>query len=187
MCSVYGTTWCKMKNMHIVRPKEDQNLWNFLFSILFIIVLVAGLWAMQNIRGGFLTSVPFFDALMMAFAALRITRLMVYDKITRWFRELFARRVEVQRDGVTYVEVTPYPRGFAATVYDLLNCPWCIGIWSSAVVVFAYFVFPWAWSVIFFLAIAGAGSLLQVIANGVGWRAENLKLEAQERNRDLRL
>lgn len=173
--------------MHTLRPKEDQNFWNFLFSIFFIIVLVAGLWSMKNIRGGFLTSVPFFDALMMAFAAFRITRLMVYDKITRWFRELFARRIETQRDGITYVEVTPYPRGFASTVYDLLNCPWCIGIWSSAVVVFAYFVFPWAWSVIFFLAIAGAGSLLQVIANGVGWRAENLKMEAQERNRDLRL
>jgi hypothetical protein len=53
--------------------------------------------------------------------------------------------------------------------------------------VFAYFIFPWAWSVIFFLAIAGAGSLLQVIANGVGWRAEILKMEAQEQKRDLRL
>ena len=38
-----------------------------------------------------------------------------------------------------------------------------------------------------FQAIEGAGSLLQVLANGVGWRAENLKMEAQERNRDLRL
>ena len=173
--------------MQTLRAKEDQNFWNFLFSVFFIIVLVAGLWAMQDMRGGFLTSVPAFDAIMMAFAAFRITRLVVYDKITRWFRELFAKTVVVEKDSVEYVEVVPYPSGFRHTVYDLLNCPWCIGIWSAAIVVFAYFVYPWAWSVIFFLAIAGAGSLLQVIANSVGWRAENLKIEAQEHNRDLRL
>ncbi len=173
--------------MQTLRTKEDQNFWNFLFSIFFIVVLVAGLWGMQNIRGGFLTAVPLFDSLMMSFAAFRITRLVVYDKITRWFRELFAKKTEVERDGVTYVEVVPYTSGFSHTVYDLLNCPWCIGIWSSAIVVFTYFVTDWAWSVIFFLAIAGAGSLLQVIANAIGWRAENLKLEAQEHNRDLRL
>ncbi len=173
--------------MQIIRPKEDQNFWNFLFSVFFIIVLVAGLWAMQDMRGGFLTAVPVFDAVMMAFAAFRITRLVVYDKITRWFRELFARRTEIERGGVVYVEITPYASGFRNTVYDLLNCPWCIGIWSSAIVVFSYFVFVWAWSVIFFLAIAGAGSLVQVVANAIGWRAENLKIEAQEHNRDLRL
>ncbi len=173
--------------MQTLRAKEDQNFWNFLFSIFFIIVLALGLWAMQDIRSGFLTSVPVFDAVMMAFAAFRITRLVVYDKITRWFRELFAQKSEVEKDGITYVEVAPYASGFRHTVYDLLNCPWCIGIWSSAVVIFAYFVTDWAWSVIFFLAIAGAGSLLQVAANAIGWRAESLKLEAQEHNRDLRL
>lgn len=173
--------------MQTLRAKEDQNFWNFLFSVFFIIVLVAGLWAMQDMRGGFLTSVPLFDAVMMSFAAFRITRLVVYDKITRWFRELFAQTRVVEKDGTKFVEVTPYASGFRHTVYDLLNCPWCIGIWSAAIVVFAYFVFIWAWSIIFFLAIAGAGSLLQVIANGIGWRAEGLKMEAEERNRDLRL
>ena len=173
--------------MQTKRVKEDQNFWNFLFSVFFIGVLALGLWQMQQLRGGFLTSVPLFDAVMMSFAAFRITRLVVYDKIARWFRELFASRREYEEGGVTYVEVTPYPSGFRHTVYDLLNCPWCIGIWSSAIVVFTYFVTEWAWSVIFFLAIAGAGSLLQVIANAIGWRAENLKIEAGERNRDLRL
>ena len=60
--------------MQTLRRKEDQNFWNFLFSVFFIIVLVAGLWVMRDVRGGFLTSVPAFDAFMMAFAAFRITR-----------------------------------------------------------------------------------------------------------------
>ena len=150
-------------------------------------MLVLAVWGMYAIRGGFLVSVPPFDALIMSFAAFRITRLVVYDKITRWFRELFAETRTVEKDGVNYVEIRTLPNGFRHTIYDLLNCPWCIGIWSALIVVFCYFVFAWAWSVIFFLALAGAASLIQVIANGVGWRAENLKLEAKEKDRDLRL
>lgn len=173
--------------MHTKRPKEDQNFWNFLFSLFFIVVLVAAAWYMQEARGGHLVYVPVFDAFILAFAAFRITRLVVYDKISRWFREWFMDRHEFEKDGKTWVEVRPFPKGFRHTVGDLLQCPWCIGVWASLVVVFVYFVFPWGWFFAFFLAIAGAGSLLQVVANAVGWRAEGLKLEAQEHDRDLRL
>ena len=136
---------------------------------------------MNLIRGGFLVSVPPFDALLMALATFRITRLIVYDKITRWFRELFADSREFTEGGVTYVEIKPFSSGFRHTIHDLLECPWCIGIWSALVVVFFYFIYPWAWSVIFFLALAGAGSLIQIWANGIGWKAENLKLDSFER------
>lgn len=150
-------------------------------------MLVSAVWGMYQLRGGFLISVPPFDAIIMAFATFRITRLMVYDKITRWFRELFAQRHTYEEGGVTYVEIRPYTSGLRHTIYDLLQCPWCIGIWSALIVVFFYFTFVWAWSVIFFLALAGAGSLLQVLANGVGWRAEALKLDAQSKHTDIKL
>lgn len=163
------------------RPKEDQNLWNFIFSVFFICVLAAAVWYMQEVRGGFLISVPPFDALMLAFATFRITRLVVYDKIARWFRELFADRHEYEKDGKAWVEVKPPASGFRHAVYDLLQCPWCIGIWAALVVIFVYFVYPWGWFFCFFLGLAGAGSLLQVMANGIGWRAEILKLDAREK------
>lgn len=148
----------------------SKNAWNFVFSVFFLGVLVAALWEMRQVRGGFLVSVPPLDLFIMAFATFRITRLVVYDQIAAWFRNLFAES-----------------EGFTGTVRDLLQCPWCIGVWSSLVIVFCYFIFDWAWSVIFFLALAGMGSLLQVVANAVGWHAENLKLESRERQRDLRL
>ncbi|MDE2071512.1 MAG: DUF1360 domain-containing protein, partial [Patescibacteria group bacterium] len=161
--------------------------WNFIFSILFIVVLVVAVVEMKQIRGGFLVSVPPFDAITMVFATFRITRLVVYDKIARWFRELFAQRRVHEEGGRKMVEVTPFGSGFRHTIYDLLHCPWCIGIWAALIVVFCYFVFPWAWSVIFFLALAGAGSFIQVVSNGIGWRAESLKLEAEEHQRNLQL
>ena len=147
-----------------------QNFWNFIFSIFFIGVLVGALWLMKSVRGGYLISVPPFDALLMALAAFRITRLVVYDKISLWFRDLF-------KDA---------QGGIMLTVKDLLSCPWCIGFWSALVIVVAYYIFPWAWSVIFFLAIAGLGSFFQLIANAVGWYAENKKLDAYEKEHNMK-
>src|SRR5271154_241725 len=99
-----------MYNTHMPsrRHKEDQNFWNFIFSIFFVCVLVAALYTMNLVRGGFLVSVPPFDAALMALATFRITRLIVYDKITRWFRELFADAREFTENGVTYVEIKPF-------------------------------------------------------------------------------
>src|SRR3989344_6268143 len=143
---------------------KQQNFWNFVFSLFFLAVGAAALWYMKEARGGYLVAVPPFDALLMAFAAFRITRLIVYDKITRWFRDLFAGR-----------------SGLLGTAGDLLQCPWRVGFWSALAVVFCYFIYDWAWSVMLFLVIAGAGSLLQIIANAVGWKAEHLKQDATEK------
>lgn len=132
-------------------------------------MLVGALWLMKSVRGGYLTAVPPFDALLMALASFRITRLVVYDKISGWFRDLF-------KDA---------PRGIMRTIHDLLACPWCIGFWSTLVIVVSYFIFSWAWSVILFLAIAGLGSLIQLYANQIGWRAEYLKLKVKEKEAQL--
>ena len=163
------------------RPKENQNLWNFLLSAFFLCVLILALWEVFGEYGDFPDYVSPWDAILMAFAAFRVTRLVVYDKITRWFRELFVKKEVFERDGQEWVRLTPYQNGLFATLSDLLGCPWCIGFWSALIIAFVYFVYPWSWFVIFFLALAGAGSLLQLMANKIGWKAENLKLDAHEK------
>ena len=154
--------------MH-THSKASENFWNFVFSVFFIFVLVAALWYMKSVRGFYLGQVNPFDALLLSLASFRVTRLVVYDKISRWFRDLF--------DGQT--------TGLRHTIHDLLSCPWCIGFWSALVLVVAYFTQPWAWTVIFFLAIAGVGSMVQLYANSIGWRAENLKLDAAVKEKNL--
>lgn len=166
--------------MKIIRPKEDQNFWNFIFSLFFLVVLVGAMWGVWGRYHDFPHAVPLFDAVLMALAAFRITRLIVYDKIARWFRELFVHRRVYQEGGATYVEIEPIGRGFRHTIHELLGCPWCIGFWSSLIIAFCYFIFPWAWFVIFFLALAGAGSFVQITANAVGWRAEQLKRTTEQ-------
>jgi len=169
-----------------VRVKEDQNVWNFIFSLFFFAILVGALYYMQQTYGAFPQTISLFDAVLMSFAAFRVTRLIVYDKITRWFRELFVNKVEFERDGQTWVELVAPKSGFFGTLHDLLGCPWCISFWSAIGIAFCYFMFPWAWFVIFFLALAGAGSLIQLLANAIGWRAENLKLDSHEKEERIK-
>jgi hypothetical protein len=164
------------------RPHEDQNVWNFVFSLFFVAVLAGILWAIYQRWGSFPTSMSVFDAILMALASFRITRLVVYDKITRFFREWFvSKRVVVLDDGQTMVEISTVASGFRSTIHDLLACPWCIGMWSSLIICGAYFLFPWAWFIILFLALAGAGSFVQITANMIGWKAEGLKQEVESR------
>jgi hypothetical protein len=156
--------------MH-THTKRGENFWNFAFSVFFILVLIAALWFMKSVRGFYLGSVPPFDMLLLSLASFRVTRLIVYDKIAQWFRDLFE---------------DPRGHGLRHTIHDLLSCPWCIGFWSALLLVVVYFTFDWAWTVVFFLAVAGVGSLVQLYANQVGWRAENLKLDAKEKQERLK-
>ena len=167
-----------------IRPKENVNGWNIFFSLLFASFLFSSLAVVAARYGGFPRFVPLLDIVLMVLATQRLTRLLVYDKITRWLRELFVYKRELYaEDGARWVELIPYGRGMRHTVHDLLDCPWCIGIWAALVVVFSYFIFPWAWYVIFMLAVSSAASFLQLTINAIGWRAEDLKLETKERER----
>lgn len=156
-------------------------MWNFVLSIFFALLVVVALWEVFGETHTFPHAVPLFDALLMMLASFRVTRLVVYDKIMRWFRELFVQKKVFEKAGVEWVELVPYKNGFFATVHDLLGCPWCIGFWSAIIITFSYFMFSWAWFIILFLALAGGGSLVQLIANLVGWKAENLKQDSHEK------
>ena len=159
-------------------------MWNFFFSLFFIAALVFCLYMLYSVNGQFPSTLPFLDAILLFFAAFRITRLVVYDKITRFFREWFISKREMEENGVVWVELMPLKSGFRKTLYDLLQCPWCVGLWAGLIVSVCYFLFPWAWFVILFLAVSGLGSLLQLIANYVGWHGENLKLDAHKKERE---
>lgn len=164
------------------RRREDQNLWNFFFSVFFLMVLIAALYLIRYVRGGFPSSLPWLDLVLMAFATLRITRLIVYDKISRWFRELFMEKRCIEKQGSEWIELRPFEWGIRHTVYELLQCPWCISVWGALAVVLCYFIFPWGWVVILFLAVSGAGSILQIASNLIGWQAEDRKHEMQKKS-----
>ena len=159
--------------------KDDQNFWNIIYSIFFIaFCLLLGKILIQT-RGSLPTYISTFDLTLIILATFRLTRLFVYDKITRFLRDLFFHVNETYTaEGVTYFEKKERMHGPLRTVYELLTCPWCLSIWAAVVIVFFYFLSPLAWLPILVLAVSGVASFVQLLANTVGWAAENGKIQA---------
>jgi hypothetical protein len=140
--------------------------WNLIFSVVFALMVLWGtFWLTDN---GLITAVPTGDFILMALAVMRLTRLVVYDHIFAFVRDLFS---------------DTHPHTLRGTIHRLMNCPWCTGLWFAFFVPFFYFATPYAWFIIFVLALAAIGSFIQILANLIGWMAEGKKQEVISRQR----
>ncbi|HQU07634.1 MAG TPA: DUF1360 domain-containing protein [Candidatus Paceibacterota bacterium] len=145
------------------------SFWDIFFAFFYLAALAYGLmWLAETNR--LATWVPTSDFVLMALAVHRLTRLFTYDAITQFIRDWFA--------GAN--------RGsFLGTLNTLIHCPWCTGLWFAMIVTLAYFATPYAWYVIFILALGSVGSFLQLFSNLIGWYAEARKLEAERMRAQL--
>ncbi len=152
------------------------------FTLFFATVFVASFAVIVTLNGRIPTTIDTFDLVLVSLATFRLTRLFVYDKIMEWFRDFFFH-VEVQKldNGEEMVIRHKLAGGPLRTVSDLLTCPWCFGVWSSATILFFYFLTPLSWYPILMLAVAGIGSFLQILMNVVGWTAERQKQAVEQR------
>lgn len=156
----------------------DQYFWNFIFSALFLSLVVSGVIILESIPTAALHEFTPFEFIILSLATFRLTRLFVYDKITAFFREQFYDAKVLRGGGVVLEKPKGGPR---RTIADLLSCPWCFGVWAGATVVFFYELTPYAWYPIIILAISSIGTLMQLTANMIGWKAEQLKNDVESR------
>lgn len=137
--------------------------WNIVFGLFFALLVLQGAFLMT--QGG--TKVPNVglpELFVISLAVFRLIRLASYDVITKFVRDAVA---------------TSPKDSFLGTFSQLINCPWCTGLWFSFFVLFAYFATPIVWPIILILAIAGIASFFQIVSNLVGWHAEGKKREVQ--------
>lgn len=162
---------------------DDQNLWNGIYSVFFIIVAACMLRILYLAHGVLPTSISLFDSVVIVLATFRLTRLFVYDKITRFIRDAFQHaEEEYTQEGVTYFRKVERSNGPLRTAYELLVCPWCFSVWAALFVTFAYFLdTDLFWLPIYILAISGVASAIQIFVNMLGWIAENKKIEATDK------
>lgn len=111
------------------------------------------------------------DYIIMLLASWRLTRLFVYDGLTRFLREQFMDVVKVGRG---YRLQTP-KNGPRRLLADLFACPWCMSIWTSSIVVFIYMLTSYAVFPFVLLGMSAVVSFLQVGTNLVGHNAERAK------------
>lgn len=149
----------------------DQYFWNFVFSTFFIILIVMGAIVLQTESRIPLDSLSMTDYVLITLASWRLTRLFVYDAITKFFREQFWDVVKVGRSFALEKPKT----GPRRTLADLLSCPWCFGVWATAIITFLYLITEWSLYPVLLLAISAVATFLQLVANLVGNTAERMK------------
>jgi len=118
----------------------------------------------------------FFDIAIISLASFRLIRLFVYDAMTKFIREQFYDAKVTKAGKVTLYKPLKGPR---RTLCDLMGCPWCFGVWASAIVIFCYLLTPLAFFPILLLAISAIATWLQLFTNMIGWKAEQLKRETE--------
>lgn len=149
----------------------DQYFWNFVFGVFFLILIVMGAIILETESRVRFADLSTMDFILMTLATWRLTRLMIYDTVTKFVREQFWDVVKV---GKSYALEKP-PTGPRRTIADLLSCPWCFGVWAAAIIIFFYLITPYAVYPILLLAVSAVASFLQILSNLVGHKAEYLK------------
>jgi hypothetical protein len=99
------------------------------------------------------------DLSVLGLATFRVIHLVTYDKILD-----FARSAVMDREG-TRLKIAD--RGWRRMLCELLACIWCTGMWSGLMLVTVYILGSWGRFAIFVLAVAGLGSLLQVVSKTI--------------------
>lgn len=154
----------------------DQYFWNFVFGLFYLVLFIMGVIILDT--EAYLTrdTITLFDVALITLAAFRMTRLFVYDAITKFIREQFLD-AEVSKAGkVTLVKPKMGPR---RTLHDLFACPWCFGLWCGTTIAFFYMLSPMVFFPTLAFAVSGVASLIQITANMIGWKAEQLKQEVE--------
>jgi hypothetical protein len=139
-----------------MKSAMKHAFWNVFFGVFFLALVLVGTGWLYN-HGRLPTFVTIGDFFLIALAVFRLVRLVSYDIITGFLRDWL-----VPKDKET----------FLGTLGSLIACPWCAGLWFAFFVTFFYFATPLAWFFILVLAIAGIASVVQILANLIGWSAE---------------
>ncbi len=142
-----------------MRP-SDRVFWNFTAFFLFLLLLAGCallIYFTDAVRQIWLFN--WFDLVLISLATFRFAHLLTDDKIFSFVRRFFLLESR---------EADEVPARVASrVVYEMLECLWCAGIWSALIVSTVYLLGVWGQFVVIILAVAGVGSLLQVMSKAI--------------------
>ncbi len=160
----------------IIEKRNNQVFWYLAYILFFVAILTFSALILARVNGGLPSGITTFDLVLIILATFRLTRLFVYDKVSKFFRDWFLDEENlISQDGELLIARTRPEDGPRRTGLELLECPWCVGVWFAALVVFFYYLTPITWYFILILAVSGVSTFIQILANMIGWRAEHLK------------
>lgn len=107
--------------------------------------------------------INFFEFIILALASFRLTRLIVFDKITEFLRNPFFDEIqEANEAGIMEIYYTPKHTPIKRFIGELLSCYWCTGVWAAAGVTAGYFLLPAIFlPIVLVLAVAGLAAIFE--------------------------
>lgn len=105
------------------------------------------------------------DFIILAFASFRLTRLIVFDKITAFIRSPFFNEIEeTNQNGEIILYYVPKDGLIKNFFGELLSCYWCTGVWSTVLLCIVYLYFPAITApILLVLSVAGMAALIETI------------------------
>ena len=150
------------------KPNAQQKTWNFWATLFFVICLV-GLGFALEYKGITTKEFTAGNITLIILATYRLTRILVFDKIFKLFRDFFRTH---QRLYLLYV------------IKEIITCPWCAGVWVALIIVAIWFLVPFGELFVILLSISGIASFIVILVNYVGLSTEEKQFDMKEKTKD---
>ncbi|MER2058108.1 MAG: DUF1360 domain-containing protein [Niallia sp.] len=113
--------------------------------------------------------IHWMEFFLLILASFRLTRLVVFDQITEFFRKFFLDELEEKnKEGQIEVYIVPKSGKIRGFFGELISCYWCTGVWVAIFLTLLYYFLPSICEpFILVFAIAGGASLIEAILQRV--------------------
>jgi len=129
--------------------ERKHQAWNFWSAFVFFgAVLLVGHFL--NREGIDIRDLTMKEAVLVILATYRMTRILVFEKILKHFRDALKRRENLYVIG---------------TIHSMVTCPWCAGVWVTLIIIVFYFLIPYGALLVYVLALAGLASMVILLSN----------------------
>ena len=135
---------------------KDQRSWNAVALAVFVGLAALSVVLVNRYADIQPSQLGFFDLTVLGLGTFRLVHLLTFDKIFEPIRSAFM----VGSSG----KLAKAPSGWRRLMCEFLECIWCTGMWSGLFAVTVYFLGSWGRFAVVVFAVAGLGSLFQVLS-----------------------
>ena len=129
--------------------ERKHQAWNFWSAFVFLSAVGLVGYLLKN-KGVDIEELTFKQALLIILASYRMTRIIVFEKIFKYFRNVLKKRENFYVIG---------------TIHSMITCPWCAGVWVTLIIIVLYFLVPYGNLLVYVLALAGLASMMILVSN----------------------
>lgn len=132
-----------------MRNERKHQAWNFWSAFVFFgaILLVGHFLKREGID---IRDLSMKEAVLVILASYRMTRILVFEKILKHFRDALKKRENLYVIG---------------TIHSMVTCPWCAGVWVTLIIIVFYYLVPYGALLVYVLALAGLASMMILVSN----------------------